>query len=66
MVNFGNLKKKCQIFFPVFKKLLSLLNQKQTLFSGDVIDSRRIFLKGPSVVNFLCKDSPVFTVISLK
>ena len=29
------------------------------LFSGGVINSRRIFLKGPSVVNFLCEDPPV-------
>ncbi len=29
------------------------------LFSGGVIDSRCIFLKGPSVVNFLCEDLPV-------
>ena len=28
------------------------------LFSGGVINSRRIFLKGPSVVNFLCEGLP--------
>ncbi len=49
----------------VHKKTLSAPPKRTILLGlGGFIDSKRIFLKGPSVVNFLCEDPPVELYLS--